>query len=196
MRWLGGCLAAILMAGCATASFTAVSGKLALLDQGLDVSLPEGWYRAEAVREALLLTRDGPQLQFIYLQRVSLDKELSHTKRKFARGMLPRDAVELEAENLRANQAAIDFGLLEKAPVIVAGQPGFRLVYTWKTKEGLRLKAVHYGVLHGNGLYRLIYQAAARHYFDRDLETFERVRESFRLLGDQGLSGKTGSGPE
>ena len=181
MRWLGGCLAAVLMAGCATASFTAVSGKLALLDQGFEATLPEGWYRAAAVREALLLTRDGPQLQFIYLQRVSLEKELSHTKRRLARGMPPRDAVELEAENLRANPGAIDFGLLEKVPVTVAGQPGFRLVYGWKTKEGLRLKAVHYGVVHGNGLYRLIYQAAARHYFDRDLDTFERVRESFRL---------------
>jgi len=31
-------------------------------------------------------------------------------------------------------------------------------------------------------VYRLIYQAAERYYFDRDLPTFERVRESFRLL--------------
>jgi len=186
MRWLGGCLAAVLMAGCATASFSPVSGKLALLDQGLEVNLPEGWYRAEAVREALLLTRDGPQLQFIYLQRVSLDKELSHTKRKFARGMLPRDAVELEAENLRANPTTTDFELVEDTPVTVAGRPGFRLVYRWKTKEGLRLKAVHYGFLHGNALYRLIYQAAARYYFDRDLATFERMKESLKLLGPAG----------
>ena len=50
----------------------------------------------------------------------------------------------------------------------MAGEPGFRLVYAWKTKEGLRLKAVHYGLLDEQWLHRLIYQAAARYYFDRD----------------------------
>ena len=62
------------------------------------------------------------------------------------------------------------------------GRAWFSAGYRWKTKEGLRLNAVHYGFLHGNALYRLIYQAAARYYFDRDLATFERVRESLRLL--------------
>jgi hypothetical protein len=36
--------------------------------------------------------------------------------------------------------------------------------------------------LEGKWVYRLIYQAAARYYFDRDLATFETLRESFRLL--------------
>jgi hypothetical protein len=36
--------------------------------------------------------------------------------------------------------------------------------------------------LEGSWVYRLIYQSAARYYFDRDLATFEKLRESFRLL--------------
>ena len=71
----------------------------------------------------------------------------------------------------------------ENAPATVAGRPGFRLVYTWKTKEGLRLKRVHYGFMDGKWVYRLVYQAAARYYYEKDLATFERVRESFKLLG-------------
>jgi len=62
------------------------------------------------------------------------------------------------------------------------GRQGFRLVYTWATKDGRRLKRIHYGFMEGKWVYRIIYQAAARHYFDRDLTTFEKLRESFRLL--------------
>lgn len=64
----------------------------------------------------------------------------------------------------------------------MAGLPGFKLVYTFKTENGLRMKRVHYGVLVRDGVYRVQYQAAARYYFDKGLSTFERVRESFGLL--------------
>lgn len=63
----------------------------------------------------------------------------------------------------------------------MAGLPGFKLVYTFKTENGLRLKRVHYGVLVRDRVYRVQYQAPARYYFEKDLATFERVRESFKV---------------
>ena len=63
--------------------------------------------------------------------------------------------------------------------VVLDGRRGFRLVHTWTTKGGYRLKRIHYGFMEGKWVYRIIYQAAARHYFDRDLATFEKLRESF-----------------
>ncbi len=42
--------------------------------------------------------------------------------------------------------------------------------------------ANNYGFLDGKWVYRLIYQAAARYYFDKDLAAFERVRQSLKLL--------------
>ncbi|MFQ5929281.1 MAG: hypothetical protein ACE5MK_06255 [Acidobacteriota bacterium] len=169
-KW--GIFTAVLLAGCA--AFTAVGGKLTLSDQGFEVDLPQGWYRAVEAREALLLTRDGLPLQFIRIERVSVEEELSYSKRKFAPGMPPSDAAELEADNFRSNPAVFNFDLLENAPATVGDTRGFRLVYTWKTKHGLRLKRVHYGFLDGKLVYRLIYQAAAGYYFDRDAATFER----------------------
>lgn len=187
---------AVLVAGCAP--FTAVGGRLTLSDLGFEVELPQGWYRHEFAREevapaegvmrversgkTLVITRDGLALQAIRVDRVSLDSELAHTKRKFTAGMPPHDVAELEVDNIRANREAFNFELLENAPAMVGGRSGFRLVYTWKTKGGLSLKRVHYGFMDGKWVYRLIYQAAARYYFERDLPTFERVRESFRLL--------------
>jgi hypothetical protein len=71
---------------------------------------------------------------------------------------------------------------LENAPLQVAGFAGFKLVYSFRAVNGMRLNRVHYGVVVRDWIYRVQYQAPATYYFDRDLATFERVRESFRLL--------------
>lgn len=192
-------VAVILLVGCVP--FVPVGGKLTLSDQGFEVELPEGWYRHQfsnpkvsaAVMgvilahgdwpgEGLAITKDGLPLQVIRIERVSIEEELSHTKRKFASVMPPYEVAEVELDNVRSNPDAFNFELLDNAPAVVGGRSGFRLVYTWKTKEGLRLKVVHYGFLEGDWVYRLVYQAAARHYFDRDVATFERILKSFRLL--------------
>ena len=196
-RWGRGIFAALLVAGCAP--FVAVGGKLTLDDLGFEVDLPEGWYRHQFAREevavkegairvegpggkTLVITRDGLALQTIRVERVSVDSELPYTKRKFTAGMPPHDVAELEVDNVRSNSQIFNFELLENTPATVAGRSGFRLVYAWRTKDGLAVKRIHYGFQDGKWVYRLIYQAAARYYFDRDLQTFERVRESFRLL--------------
>jgi len=170
----------LFLAGCAP--YTAVGGKLAFPHQGFEVDLPQGWYQAREVGDALLVTRDGILLQFIRIERVSVGEELAHSKRKFAARMSPQDAAGIEMDELRSTPEVFNLEVLESTPATIAGKPGYRFICAWKSKDGLRLKRVHYGFLDGKWAYRLIYQAAARHYFDRDMATFERVRESFRLL--------------
>ena len=150
--------------------------------QGYEASLPAGWRRATAISDSLLLTRDGVSLQYIRIARVAVGDELTNTKKKFAKGMLPQDVAALELDEVRSDQAVRNFALVENIPFQVTGFPGFKLVYTFKTENGLRLKRVHYGVLVRDWVYRVQYQAPARYYFEKDLATFERVRESFRLL--------------
>lgn len=170
----------LLPAGCAP--FTAIGGKLALSHQGFEVDLPQGWYQAREVGDALLVTKDGLPLQFIRIERVSVEDQPPHSKKKFTARMPANDAAEIEVQDLGSSPDLFNFELLDNNPGSIGGKQGFKLAYTWKTNDGLRLKRVHYGFVDGKWVYRLIYQAAARHYFDRDLPTFERVRESFRLL--------------
>jgi len=146
------------------------------------VMLPAEWRRAAFDQDALLLTRDGVSLQYIRIGLVAVGDELTHTKKKFAKRMSPQDVAALELDEVRSDQAVRNFALVENIPFQVAGLPGFKLVYTFKTENGLRLKRVHYGVLVPDWVYRVQYQAPARYYFDKDILTFERVRESFRLL--------------
>lgn len=84
--------------------------------------------------------------------------------------------------DLRSTPEVFNFEVQESTSATVGGIPGFRLLCAWKTRDGLRHKRLHYGVLDGKWVYRLIYQAAARHNFERDLPPFEQVRESVRLL--------------
>ncbi len=50
------------------------------------------------------------------------------------------------------------------------------------TRDGLLLQQIRVVRVAADKELKLIYQAAARYYFDRDLPVFEQLRESFRLL--------------
>jgi len=168
------------LSGCAP--WVQVEGPYRMDSQGFEVNLPAGWRRATSVQDFLLFTRDGLNLQYIRIERGAIGHELEHTKKKFSKGMLSQDVAALELDEVRSDQGVRSFELLENVPFQVAGLPGFKLVYTVKTENGLRLRRVHYGVSVRDWVYRVQYQAPARYYFEKDLATFERVRESFRLL--------------
>lgn len=174
----------LLLAGCAP--FVLASGKQTLSEY--EVTVPEDWYRAMRASgtleapEGLVLTRDGLALQQIRVGRVPVDKELKFTNRKFDEKLPPHEVAEVELDDHRSNPNVFNLTIEENAPVTLDGHRGFRLVYTWQTKDGYRLKCIQYGFLEGRWVYQLTYQAAARFYFDRDLATFEKLRDSFRLL--------------
>ena len=171
------------LSGCirAPAPWVQVEGPYRMEAQGYEANLPAGWRRVNTVSDSLLLTRDGIALQSIRIERVAVGNELPQTKRAIAKGMSPQDVVEMELDEVRSNQRMRNFELLENVPFQVAGLPGFKLAYSFRAVNGLRLKQVHYGVLVRDWVYRIQYQAPARYYFEKDLATFELVRESFRI---------------
>jgi hypothetical protein len=178
---LGGLI--ILLAGCAP--FTLASGKQSLPEHEFEVTVPDGWYRAMRGEgaELLVITRDGLLLQQILIGRLAVEKELKFTKRRFDAKLPPHEIAEIELDNMRSNPNVTDFSVEENAPATICAHQGYKLVYTWTLKGGYRLKRVHYGFLVNKWVYRIIFQAAARHYFDRDLPAFEQVLASFRLTG-------------
>ncbi len=186
----------LLLAGCvSTPVYVPATGSVSLPDHGLQVTIPDGWHRlmraaagqggareTAEIPEGLVLTRDGLLLQQIRAQRVAVDEKLQFTKRGFDMKLSPHEVAEVELDDHRSNPGIFNLTVEENAPATIDGRQGFRLIYTWTTKDGYRLKRIHFGFMEGKWVYRLIYQAAARHYFDRDLPVFDRLRESFRLL--------------
>lgn len=160
----------------AEASYTARSGDFA-------VQLPQGWMRwNQGPEDEILVTRDSERLQEILVERVKVDAELSHTKKKLARGMLAQEAAEVILDNYSSNRSHLDFEVKENRPAKVAGLPGFRLAFTYRTRDGLRIKTIYCGFVKDDALYGVRYTAPQRYYFDKDVKSFEQVLQSFRLV--------------
>jgi hypothetical protein len=168
-----------LLSGCAP--WVRTGGPYEAAKENVALNLPDGWMRLNSDKY-LLLTRDGVLLQNILVESIGVNDPLKHTKKKFRTGMLPLEASEVIADNIASNSEVLNFEVQESTSTKVAGDPGFRLVYTYKTAEGLKMQGVLYGMMHGEWFYLIRYAAPKRHYFERDLKTFERVVASAHLI--------------
>ena len=170
----------LLTAGCDT--WVPVEGKFASSRHNFTVEFPQHWKQYRPQKGAVVFTVDGLALEYIRVARRSADEPLPHAKRKFARGMLQEEAAELITQDLRANPAMRNLRIVENMPDRLGDQNGFKVVYTYTTKSGLKKKGVIYGLLMPPWCYQLTYEAADRHYFAKELPAFSRIKDSFRLL--------------
>jgi hypothetical protein len=129
-----------------------------------------------------LITRDGVSLQYIQIERVKIEDSLKHTKKKFSKGMLPQEVAEVVLDNIASDKDNLNLEVIENIPATISGIPGFKAVYTHKTMDGLKLKSIYYGFIMQDWFYGIYYTAALRYYFDKDIETFEKVLETFKLI--------------
>lgn len=185
------------------APYVLVEGKFTASTENFEVDLPSGWRKHDIAFDhhpvsrslledlekrrnlswdALRITRDGLLLQQIAIGRLAIDKELPYTKRKFSKGMLPQEVAGVIIDNIRSNPNITNQQVMENLPAQVGGAPGFKLLYTYRTKKGLTMKVACYGVMLADSYYYLLYEAPARHYFAIDYSVFEKVKETFRIV--------------
>lgn len=182
--------------GCAP--YVMVGGRYSA--ESFEVDLPNGWRKHELAFDPtgkrlleafqrtrdltwdeVRITRDGLTLQQVGMGKVAADAEIPHTKRKLASGMLPQEAADVVIDSMRSHPNITDLQVLENTPAVLGGHPGFKLLYIFKTKTGLRIKAAYYGVMLGNWHYYMVYEAPERHYFAKDYPVFEKIKESLRI---------------
>jgi len=168
--------------GCVTAPWVPTDGTYTSVVDQYSIELPQGWMRwTQSEDTRLVVTRDGVLLQLIAIERFRVGEPLKHTKKKLAKGMMPQEAAEVVLDNFSSNKDISGVEIKDNRPITISGKPGFWAVFTYKTKDDLKLKVVYCGVLDGESFYGIRYSAAQRHYFDKDLKTFETVLRSFRL---------------
>jgi len=172
-------LTLLLSIGCAP--WVQVGGLYKMESHNYSVELPQGWMRWNQ-GDQLLITRDGVPLQNIQIIRRNIEEPLKYTKRKLSKTMLPQEAAEVILDNVASNKDISDFGLVENTPLRVSGISGFKAIYSYKTKDGLKVKSVYCGFIQDQWFYGINYNAPERHYFDKDISTFENVLESFKLI--------------
>ena len=169
---------ALIIAGCAP--WIRTGGPYSSAYLNMSVELPQGWMRLNS-REYLFITRDGSPLQSILIEKIHVSDTLKHTKKKFSAGMLSQEAAEVILDNMATDPTILNFEIRENSPAKVSGESGFKAVYTYKSKDGLRYKSIYYGFMLGDWFYGIQYSAPARYYFDKDLKTFEKFVSSVKL---------------
>jgi hypothetical protein len=154
-----------------------------LPDADFSVDIPDGWWKPEYTSK-YLLTKDGPYLQYVLIQQRPLNKPFRNTKKKIKMGMLPQEAAGIIIDELASDRYLMNFSVIENAPATVDGHAGFKILFVYKDKKESQFKTLYYGFISGNFFFNLRYSAAARHYFDKDIDDFEKIVSSFQRIND------------
>jgi hypothetical protein len=133
-------LVLLLASGCA--QWVEVGGLYKNESHNYSVELPQGWMRWNH-GDQLVITRDGIPLQYVQIIRRDIDEPLANTKKKFSKAMLPQEASEVILDDIASNKGIADYSLIENGPLVISGIPGFKAIYAYKTKDGLKVKSVY-----------------------------------------------------
>jgi len=164
----------------ACAPWSKLSGRYEIPSQHFAVVIPEGWMALDT-DEYLMLTKDGPFLQYMLIQERGTDQAFGHTQKKLQPSMLPLEAAGVIVDEIASDRAVINFQILENGPALIDGRQGFKIVFTHQAKDGLTLKTVYYGLIAADSFFSLRFSAPQRYYFDKDIAVFEAVMRTFRL---------------
>jgi hypothetical protein len=168
-----------LIAGCASVAQERSLKNLPVND--FSVKVPEGWWKPKHINK-YLLTKDGAFLQYVLIQQRPIDLLYSHTKKKLDKGMLPLEASGVIIDEIASDRRILNFNVIENVPAVIDGHDGFKILFTYEDKKGSTFKTLYYGFISGDSFFNLRYNAAMRHYFEKDIADFEKILASFRIV--------------
>lgn len=149
-------------------------------DVGFYAQMPEGWMNYKPAY-GMMVTRDGYSLNHISVMRIKFLQKLSNTKKRFEKGMLLSEVLEIEMDRIQSDPGIFYFEVLKNEPIIIDGREAYRLEYQYRSENGLMTKAVQCGFIYDKYVYRIMFQAAALHYYDATLPDFTNFLKSFKL---------------
>ena len=173
------CLFLLLLTSCASGGLFGGSGEPS--SYNFTIEMPDQWTRVNT-KKYFMLTKDGAFSQYILVQQRHLNKPFRNTKKKIKKGMVPQEAAQVIVDEITSDRSVQNFQLIENLPATVNRYDGFKIVFSYETKERLKFQTIYYGFLQGDWYYSLRYNAGERHYSAEDVETFRKVLSSFKIL--------------
>lgn len=170
---------ALLATGCA--GWTPSGGLYEDREKGYSVLLPENWFMNDR-NSALFLTKNGPELQYIFVQTQPLGKPLIYTRKNLYPGMTGLEMAEYFLENNSFDQRVGSLKAGEISTGQILGYPGFRMEGSYENSDGLVHGFLYYGFMTDKLYYGVSYTAPERVYYRKDLEEFKQFFSSFRIL--------------
>jgi hypothetical protein len=177
-------LLTLLLTLTACAPWTLIDADHRIETKGSDyrLELPTGWVKHSADANDLFLTRDGPALDYIAVNRQPHDRKLPYTRRETSATMLPQELAELTLAEWKNSPATANFELRSNQPATIGGKPGVRLHIRFKNERGLPIERVMYELVDARGRLAFQYEAPAIVYFQRGLADFEAMVASVRFV--------------
>ena len=145
------------------------------------VEIPAGWWKPQYVNK-YFITKDGPFLQYVLIQQRPIDQPFKNTKKKLRKRMLPLESAGIIIDEIASDRNITNFNVIENTPAIIDGHAGFKILFTYKDKKGSMFKTLYYGFISDNTFFNLRYNAATRHYYDKDIVDFQQILNSFKLV--------------
>jgi hypothetical protein len=173
-------LAASLLTGCVTATWTTEPGPQHVEKLGVTADLPDGWSRFNPDPD-LVMTKDGILLQKIWVTRSKYGTKLPKTEQTIAKDTDAQEAAQIMIDVMSADQTRQHVTVVDNRPATVGGYPGYRLEVTYQTADGLTIRETAYVALTGDSYVLVRYSAPNRVYHERDLNAFERVVQSLKI---------------
>ena len=96
--------------------------------------------------------------------------------------MLPQEAAGIIVDEIASDRRISNFNVIENAPAVIDGHEAFKILFTYKDKSGSTFKTLYYGFISGDSFFNLRYNAAMRHYFEKDITDFEHILSSFKVV--------------
>jgi hypothetical protein len=146
------------------------------------VQIPTDWVRFTLRTDVVMVTRDGPPIQYLEVLRWPFAKAFEKTKKTPPPGILPQELAGLVEAELRAQERYANMRIVSIAPARIDRKPAFRMHVSYRTDRGAEFERMLVGAADGERLLLLSYNALKLHYFARDLPVFEQAVASYRTV--------------
>lgn len=170
------------LSGCAPWTAIEPGSRIITVKDDFTLEAPLGWVRRNFDIYEVFLSRDGPLLNFIAINREKHDRELARTKRATSADLLPHEVAELVIAEQAGSESRGAFTVLSNRPATIGGKPGVRVHTRWKTERGLPIERLTYALVDQKGRLAFIYEAPALVYFPKSLPDFEAMMKSVIFL--------------
>jgi hypothetical protein len=142
------------------------------------VAVPDGWLRYNPENPALVITKDGLQLEAIRVSMTRAGKRLEGTERRYQRGMLPHEVADLSLALIKAREDTNDFQIESMDFATIAGHEGFHAKASYLDETGLKKRLWLFGSMIDGYACQLHFVAAEPIYFDKYLPVFQQLVSS------------------
>jgi hypothetical protein len=144
------------------------------------IDIPEGWRTID--RPYLLITKEGPFLQNIMVQKRYIGRSFRYTQKKMRKGMLPEEAAQIIIDEYTSDQNIGNLKVLNNTPAEINGHNGFKILLTYLGPKGNEFHTLYYGFIKADTFFNLRFTAGGRQYYQKDIETFNRMLNSFQVV--------------